>query len=95
MNYKGTIEILLLAQRYSFDDVIKRCSDHLKHTITSTMLANDAKIKEISLETMNSLLIARVKHLETLVETYKKKVNGACEKFRDIKALPGERKHTT
>ena len=38
---------------------------------------------------MNSLLIARVKHLETLVETYKKKVNGACDKFRDIKALPG------
>ena len=39
---------------------------------------------------MNALLIARVKHLETLVETYKKKVNGACEKFRDIKSLPGD-----
>lgn len=80
---------MLLAQRYQFDDVIKRCSDHLKHTITSAVLASDGKIKEINLETMNSLLIARVKHLETLVETYKKKVNGACDKFRDIKGLPG------
>ena len=35
MQQRGTIEILLLAQRYSFDDVIKRVSDHLKHTITS------------------------------------------------------------
>lgn len=53
------------------------------------VLASDGKIKEVNIETMNSLLIARVKHLETLVETYKKKVNGACDKFRDIKALPG------
>ena len=38
---------------------------------------------------MNALLVARVKHLENLVETFKKKVSGACEKFRDIKSLPG------
>lgn len=77
---KGNIEILLIAQRYQFDDVVKRCADHLKHTINSTILATDAKIKEVNLETMNALLIARIKHLETLVETYKKKVHGACEK---------------
>jgi hypothetical protein len=53
------------------------------------VLSNDSKIKEINLETMNALLIARVKHLETLVDTFKKKVSGACEKFRDIKSLPG------
>ena len=40
---------------------------------------------------MNTILIARVKHLETLVETFKKKVNSACEKFRDIKLLPGNK----
>lgn len=77
---KGNIEILLIAQRYQFDDVVKRCADHLKHTINSTILATDAKIKEVNLETMNALLVARIKHLETLVETYKKKVHGACEK---------------
>lgn len=53
------------------------------------MLANDLKIKEINVETLNALLIARVKHLETLLETFKKKVNGACDKFREIKGLPG------
>jgi hypothetical protein len=40
MQQRGTIEILLLAQRYSFDDVIKRVSDHLKHTITSAGIYN-------------------------------------------------------
>jgi len=35
LNQRGTLEILLLAQKYGFDDVIKRCSDHLKHTINS------------------------------------------------------------
>ena len=70
----------MIAQRYQFDDVVKRCADHLKHTINSTILATDAKIKEVNLETMNALLVARIKHLETLVETYKKKVHGACEK---------------
>ena len=80
---------MLIAQRYQFDDVVKRCADHLKHTINSSVLANDSKIKEINLETMNALLVARIKHLETLVETFKKKVGGACEKFRDIKSLPG------
>ncbi len=89
LNQRGTLEILLLAQKYSFDDVIKRCSDHLKHTINSNILANDAKIKEVNVETMNQLLIARCKHLENLVDTFKKKVLGACEKFRDIKSLPG------
>ena len=86
---KGTIEILLIAQRYQFDDVVKRCADHLKHTINSSVLSSDSKIKEINLETMNALLVARIKHLETLVDTFKKKVNGACEKFREIKGLPG------
>jgi hypothetical protein len=90
MQQRGTIEILLIAQRYQFDDVVKRCADHLKHTINSSILASDSKIKEINLETMNALLIARIKHLETLVETFKKKVGGACEKFRDIKSLPGK-----
>lgn len=89
MQQRGTLEILLLAQKYGFDDVIKRCSDHLKHTITSNTLINDAKIKEVNVETMNALLTARCKHLETLVDTFKKKVCGACEKFRDIKSLPG------
>ena len=92
---KGNVEILLLAQRYQFDDVVKRCADHLKHTINSTILATDAKIKEVNLETMNALLVARIKHLETLVETYKKKVHGACEKFRDIKTLPGYNENTS
>jgi hypothetical protein len=89
MQQRGTIEILLIAQRYQFEDVIKRCADHLKHTINSQILANDNKIKEVNLETMNALLVARIKHLENLMETYKKKSNGACEKFREIKALPG------
>jgi hypothetical protein len=89
MQQRGSIEILLIAQRYQFDDVIKRCAEHLKHTINSAVLASDSKIKEVNVETMNSLLIARIKHLETLMETFKKKVNGACEKFREIKQLPG------
>lgn len=89
MQQRGSIEILLIAQRYQFEDVIKRCAEHLKHTINSSVLANDSKIKEVNLETMNSLLIARIKHLETLLETFKKKVTGACEKFREIKSLPG------
>ena len=91
MQQRGTIEILLIAQRYQFEDVIKRCADHLKHTINSQMLANDSKIKEVNLETMNWLLVARIKHLETLVDTFKKKVSGACDKFREIKGLPGKR----
>lgn len=90
MQQRGTIEILLIAQRYQFEDVIKRCADHLKHTINSQMLANDSKIKEVNLETMNWLLVARIKHLETLVDTFKKKVGGACDKFREIKGLPGK-----
>ena len=28
--------------------------------------------------------------IEALVDTFKKKVCGACEKFREIKSLPGE-----
>jgi hypothetical protein len=90
LQQRGTIEILLLAQRYQFDDVVKRCADHLKHTINSNILATDVKIKEINLETMNALLVARIKHLETLLDTFKKKVTGACDKFREIKALPGK-----
>lgn len=90
MQQRGTIEILLIAQRYQFEDVIKRCADHLKHTINTQMLASDSKIKEVNLETLNTLLIARIKHLETLIETFKKKVTGACEKFREIKGLPGK-----
>lgn len=89
LQQRGTVDILLLAQKYNFDDVIKRCSDHLKHTINSKILTEDAKIKEVNIETMNALLIARCRHLENLVDTFKKKVCGACEKFRDIKALPG------
>lgn len=80
---------MLIAQRYQFDDVIKRCVDHLKHTINSSVLSNELKIKEVNVETLNSVLIARVKHLETLLDTFKKKVSAACEKFRDIKVLPG------
>lgn len=91
MQQRGTIEILLIAQRYQFEDVIKRCADHLKHTINTQMLANDSKIKEVNVETLNSLLIARIKHLETLIETFKKKVTGACDKFREIKGLPGKK----
>ena len=49
----------------------------------------DTKIKEINLETMNSILFARVKHLETLMETFKRKLSTACDKFREIKSLPG------
>ena len=91
MQQRGTLEILLLAQRYQFDDVVKRCADHLKHTINSNILATDSKIKEVNLETMNALLVARIKHLETLLDSFKKKVSGACEKFREIKALPGKK----
>jgi hypothetical protein len=89
LQQRGTIEILLLAQRYQFEEVIKRCADHLKHTINSNALLNDSKIKEINIETLNSLLIYRVKHLETLLDSYKKKVAGSFDKFREIKALPG------
>jgi hypothetical protein len=95
MQQRGTIEILLIAQRYQFDDVVKRCAEHLKHSINSTILANDSKIKEINVDTLNSVLIARVKHLESLLETFKKKVCGACDKFRDIKALPGYNENLT
>ena len=90
LQQRGSVEILLIAQRYQFKDVVKRCADHLKHTINSLVLANDEKIKEINLETMNALLVARVKHLEMLVDTFKKKVGSACEKFRQIKTLPGK-----
>lgn len=31
---------------------------------------------------------------ENLVDTFKKKVCGACEKFRDIKELPGKFFHS-
>ena len=68
---KGTLEILLIAQRYQFDDVIKRCSDHLKHTINSAILSSDGKIKEVNIETMNSLLIARCKHLGLIFKIIK------------------------
>lgn len=81
--------MLLLGQRYQFEDVIKRCTDHLKHTLNTNMILNDSKVKEINLETMNALLLARMKHLETLVETFKRKASGASEKFREIKSLPG------
>ena len=37
---------------------------------------------------MNSVLMARVKHLETLMDSTKRKVAGACDKFREIKLLP-------
>ncbi|CAF0734342.1 unnamed protein product [Brachionus calyciflorus] len=89
MTQRGTLEILLLAQRYQFEDVIKRCADHLKHTINSSILSNEAKIKEVNIDTLNAVLIARIKHLESLLDTFKKKVSGACEKFREIKGLPG------
>jgi hypothetical protein len=91
MQQRGTLEILLIAQHYNFDDVVKRCAEHLKHTINTAVLTTDSKIKMVNVETLNQLLIARVKHLESLLETFKKKVCGACEKFRDIKALPGKR----
>ena len=80
---------MILAQRYQFDDVIKRCTDHLKHTLNTNILMNDTKIKEVNVETMNGILIARLKHLETLMETFKRKLSSACEKFKEIKALPG------
>jgi hypothetical protein len=86
---KGSIEILLLAQRFQFDDVLKRCADHLKHTLNTNVLMNDIKVKEIKCETMNSILLARVKHLETIMEAFKRKLSSACEKFREIKSLPG------
>lgn len=89
MMQRGTVEILLIGQRYGFEDVVKRCADHLKHTLTSQVLTNDTKVKEINVETMNAVLMARMKHLENLLETFKRKVSGACEKFRDIKTLPG------
>jgi hypothetical protein len=63
LNQRGTVDILLLAQRYGFDEVIKRCSDHLKHSLTSKILSEDPKIKEINVETMNTVLAARCKHL--------------------------------
>lgn len=63
LNQRGTVDILLLAQKYGFDDVIKRCSDHLKHSLNSKMLSEDAKIKDINVETMNAVLTARCKHL--------------------------------
>jgi hypothetical protein len=78
-----------MAQRYQFDDVIKRCTDHLKHTLNTNSIMNDVKIKEVNAETMNSILFARVKHLETLMENFKRKLSIACDKFREIKSLPG------
>ncbi len=89
MLFLGSLETLLLAQRYHFDDVMKRCCEHLKHTLNTAMLNSETKLKEINLETMNGVLVSRVKHLEILLETFKRKVSSACEKFRDIKALPG------
>ncbi|CAF1063852.1 unnamed protein product [Rotaria sordida] len=93
MQQRGTIDSLLLAQKYNFDDVIRRCADHLKHNLNLNLLPEcgngDPRLNELSLKTINLLLISRVKHLETVLDSYKRKVTGANEKFRHIKDLPG------
>jgi len=93
MQQRGTIDSLLLAQKYNFDDVIRRCADHLKHNLNLNILPNcgngDPRLNELSLKTINLLLVARVKHLETVLDSYKRKVTSANDKFRNIKDLPG------
>lgn len=93
MQQRGTIDSLLIAQKYNFEDVIRRCADHLKHNLNLNSLPtcgnNDPRMNELSLKTINLLLVARVKHLETILESYKRKVTVANEKFRNIKELPG------
>ena len=93
MQQRGTIDSLLLAQKYNFEDVIRRCADHLKHNLNLNLLPTcgnaDPRMNELSLKTINMLLVARVKHLETVLDSYKRKVTLANEKFRNIKELPG------
>lgn len=93
MQQRGTIDMLLLAQKYKFDDVIRRCADHLKHNLNLSLLPDcgngDPRLNELSLKNINLLLIARVKHLETVLDSYKRKIAIANEKFRHIKDLPG------
>ncbi|CAF3258908.1 unnamed protein product [Rotaria socialis] len=93
MQQRGTMDSLLLAQKYNFDDVIRRCADHLKHNLNLNLLPNcgntDPRLNELSTKTINLLLVARVKHLETVLDSYKRKVITANEKFRSIKDLPG------
>ena len=93
MQQRGTVDSLLLAQKYNFDDVIRRCADHLKHNLNLNLLPTcgngDPRLNELSLKTINLLLVSRVKHLETVLDSYKRKVTCANEKFRNIKELPG------
>ena len=53
MQQRGTIDSLLLAQKYNFDDVIRRCADHLKHNLNLNLLPNcgntDPRLNELSL----------------------------------------------
>ncbi|CAF1034088.1 unnamed protein product [Brachionus calyciflorus] len=67
LTQRGTLDILLLAQRFQFADVVNRCSDHLMYTLTSTIITNDIKIKEVNSEIMNTVLISRIKHLESVI----------------------------
>lgn len=93
MQQRGTIDSLIIAQKYNFDDVIRRCADHLKHNLNLNLLPTcgnvDPRLNELSLKTINMLLVARVKHLETVLDSYKRKVTTANDKFRNIKELPG------
>ncbi|CAF1074855.1 unnamed protein product, partial [Brachionus calyciflorus] len=72
-----------------FADVVNRCSDHLMYTLTSTIITNDIKIKEVNSEIMNTVLISRIKHLESVIEKLIKKSGSACDKFHEIKNLNG------
>ncbi|CAF1000355.1 unnamed protein product [Didymodactylos carnosus] len=91
MQQRGTIDSLLLAQKYNFEDVIRRCADHLKHNLNLNMLTNpsDQRLNELTTKTINLLLTARIKHLETVLDTFKRKITAANEKFNRIKDLPG------
>ena len=80
---------MLLAQRFQFADVVNRCSDHLMYTLTSTIITNDIKIREVNSEIMNTVLISRIKHLESGIEKLVKKGGSAFDKFHEIKNLNG------
>ncbi|CAF0971768.1 unnamed protein product [Brachionus calyciflorus] len=79
VNIKRMLE---LADEYQMNelsvDVVNRCSDHLMYTLTSTIITNDIEIKEVNTEIMNTVLISRIKHLESVIEKLIKKAGSAC-----------------
>ncbi|KAI3390044.1 hypothetical protein SNEBB_009575 [Seison nebaliae] len=89
MTQRGSINNLLIGQNYNFPDVIRRCCEHMKHSINTSTLLTHQRYNELDNGTKNSFLLARSRHLEAVLESIRRKLRIACEKFRLIRQLPG------